>query len=95
MKREKGKAFLSRPFPHVGLPEYGLEAGGSAVIIGGMLNKNLLKFVARTEIREVGPEWLSPQAPNLVPEHKVVVGLLRHGQPQVADPEGNFPDVSE
>jgi catechol-2,3-dioxygenase len=49
-------------------------------------------------LREVDPEWLSPQAPNLVSEHKVVVGLLaacRHGQHQVADPEGNFLDVSE
>jgi ABC-type nitrate/sulfonate/bicarbonate transport system substrate-binding protein len=73
-------------------------AGGDAVIIGGVLNKNLLKFVARKEIREVDPEWLSPQAPNLVSQHKVVVGLLaacRHGQHQVADPEGNFLDVSE
>jgi len=25
MKREKGKAFLSRPFPHVGLSDCGLE----------------------------------------------------------------------
>ncbi len=49
-------------------------------------------------LREVDPEWLSPQTPNLVSEHKVVVALLascRHGQHQVADPEGNFLDVSE
>ena len=73
-------------------------AGGDAVIIGGVLNKNLLKFVPRKEIREVDPEWLSPQAPNLVSEHKVVVGLLatcRHGQHQVANPEGNFLNVFE
>jgi hypothetical protein len=74
-------------------------AGGDMVVIGGVLNKTLLKFVARKEIlREVDPEWLSPQSPNLVSERKVVVGLLascRHGQHQVADPEGNFLDVSE
>ena len=75
-------------------------AGEDAVIIGGLLNKNLLKFVARKEIlREVDPEWLSPQAPNLVSEHKVVLGLLaayRYGQHQVADdPDGNFLDVYE
>ena len=72
-------------------------AGGDAVIIGGVLNKNLIKFVARKEICEVDPEWLSPQAPNLVSEHKVVLGLLaayRYGQHQVADdPDGNFLDV--
>jgi len=49
-------------------------------------------------LREFDPEWLSPQAPNLVSEHKVRVGLLsgcRHGQHQVADSQGNFLDVSE
>ena len=71
-------------------------AGGDAVIIGGVLNENLLKFVPRKEIREVDPEWLSAQAPNMVSEswsacwQPVVTDSIKW-----PDHEGNFLDVSE
>jgi len=44
------------------------------------------------------PEWMVPKAPNLASEHDVVLRLLsacRYGQNQLADPDGNFIDVTD
>ena len=49
-------------------------------------------------LRNLDAEWLSPQSPNIVSEYEVVLGLLaacRYGHHQLADPEGNFIDVSD
>jgi hypothetical protein len=49
-------------------------------------------------LSKVDPEWLSPQAPDIVSEYNVVLGMLascRYGHHQLPDPEGNFIDVSQ
>ena len=49
-------------------------------------------------VSSIDPANLAPRAASNIPEHKVVLGLMqscRYGQYQVADPEGNYVDVSE
>ena len=70
-----------------GLDHVGFKVGGLNIF------QNDFQILTNTD-----PEWMVPKAPNLASEHDVVLRLLsacRYGQNQLADPDGNFIDVTD
>ena len=65
----------------------------------GFKVENLESFKTDFDVLSgVDPEWMCPKPPNLLAEHEVVLRLFsasRYGQHQLADPDGNFIDVSD
>jgi hypothetical protein len=77
----------------------GAEHRGPGLDHVGFKVENLESFKTDFDVLSgVDPEWMCPKAPNLLAEHEVVLRLLsacRYGQHQLADPDGNFIDVSD
>ena len=78
---------------------HGAEHRGPGLDHVGFKVENMEMFRKDFDVlTSVDPEWMTPKAPNQASEHDVVLRLLsacRYGRHQLADPDGNFIDVTD